>query len=86
MTIRELRAFFEEHRVPKKLYSLKGNHNHRICLEQDKSGWEVYFSDKKAKVGLMRFASEGEACGRMKDEIKKVMELAYGLTWARIPG
>ena len=82
MTMKELKDFFKEHRVPSSLYKLGGNHNHRICIEQCDGEWEVFFSEKKQKTGLMRFDSEESACSRMKDEIRKLMELMYGLTWA----
>ncbi|MDO4475833.1 MAG: hypothetical protein Q4B59_03530 [Lachnospiraceae bacterium] len=86
MSGKELREFFEEHLVPSKLYKIGGHHKNRICLEQEKQGdWVVYFSDKKDRVGLMHFASEEEACSRMKDEVRKLMELMYGLTWAAVP-
>ena len=46
-----------------------------------KKGWEIYFSDRKNKIGLMQFASESEACMRMKEEVLKLMEQVYGLSW-----
>ncbi len=81
MTRKELHKFFKEHMVPSKYYSLKGNHKNRICLEQAKDGWEVYFSDKKQKVGLLHFKSEEDACTGMKSELQKIMEQVYGLTF-----
>ncbi len=82
MTIKELNTYFEEHLVPKKLYSLKGNHKNRICLEKNGDSYEVYFSDRKQKVGTISFASESAACLGMKNEIRKLMEQVYGLTFA----
>lgn len=81
MNKKELKKFFKEHLVPKKLYSLKGNHKNRICMESSNGGWDVYFSDNKNKVGLMHFSSEKEACETMANEIKKLMQTFYGLTW-----
>ena len=83
MTRKELNVFLKSHMVPQKFYSLNGNHKNRICLEQTGSSWQVYFSDKKEKVGLLQYATESEACLRMKEEVKKLMELCYGLTWAK---
>jgi len=83
MTTKELYAYFREHLVPGKLYNLKGGRRGRICLERVKDGWNVYFRDRKEKVGLMHFASESDACRYMQDEIRKVMEGLYGLTWVR---
>ena len=69
MTVKDLKKFFKEHLVPANVYSFKGG-NHKI-----------YFSDKKKKIGLMQFASESEACQRMKEEVLKLMEQVYGLSW-----
>ena len=83
MTVKELKIFFKEHLVPSHLYNLKGGaRTNRICLGRSKDNiWEVYFSEKKNKIGLMRFATENEACQHMMDEIRKVMEQVYGVTW-----
>ena len=82
MTVKELKAFFEEHLVPAKLYKIGGKHNKRICLEKADDGWNIFFSEKKNKIGLMHYKDETSACLRMKEEIRKMMELMYGLTWA----
>ena len=83
MTVKELKIFFKEHLVPSHLYNLKGgSRTNRICLGRSNDNiWEVYFSEKKNKIGLMQFATESEACQHMKDEICKVMEQIYGVTW-----
>ncbi|MGN0275121.1 MAG: hypothetical protein ACI4DT_10185 [Chordicoccus sp.] len=87
MTAKELRKYFKEHLVPKKLYALNGSHNKRICLSGSaKTGWDVYFSDKKQKVGNMHFASEADACTEMKNQIRRIMEVMYGVTWAGVAG
>ena len=85
MSRNELAVFLKEHLVPAKLYSLNGNHTNRICLEKSKQGWEVYFSDQKQKIGLLKFSSESDACARMKTEILKIMQSLYGLSWANMP-
>jgi hypothetical protein len=84
MTVKELKKFFKDHLVPSRLYHLKGgNHKNRICIAQNKKkkAWEVYFSEGKTKIGLMHFSTESEACQRMKEEVRKVMEQVYGLSW-----
>ena len=82
MTVKELKVFFKEHLVPSHLYNLKGgSRSNRICLgKSEENMWEVYFSEKKNKIGLMQFATENEACQHMMDEIRKVMEQIYGIT------
>ena len=82
MTVKELKKFFKDHLVPSRLYNMKGGHHrNRICIANDKNGWQVYFIEGKEKIGLMQFATESEACQRMKDEVCKVMEQIYGLSW-----
>ena len=83
MTVQELSTFLKEHLVPAKFYKSGGSHNNRICIEQTEDGWEVFFSEKKEKVGLMRYEDENSACMSMKNEMRKLMESVYGLTWAR---
>ena len=83
MTGKELKVFFEEHLVPSKLYKIGGRHNRRICMvHTPKGGWEVFFSEHRQKIGVMHFDDEESACQSMKNEIRKLMELLYGLTWA----
>ena len=62
MTGKEVQAFLKEHLVPKKLYKIGGSHKNRICLEQTEKGWEVFFRDKKEKVGTLFFRDEASAC------------------------
>ncbi len=82
MTIKELAEFLHEHRVPNKLYKIGKKGNHRICLEKGRDDWEIYFCEKKEKIGVLHFADETSACIGMKNELRKMMELMYGLTWA----
>ena len=82
MTGKELKAYFEEHLVPQKLYKIGGRHNNRICMEKTDDGWDVFFSEKKKKVGVLHYKDEASACSGMKNEIRKLMELIYGLTWS----
>ena len=79
MNIKELQSYFKEHLVPSHLYALKGSRKGRICLNRSADGWDIYFDDHRDKIGLMHFATETEACLRMKEEVGKVMEAVYGL-------
>lgn len=83
MTTNDLKEFFKEHLVPNKFYKIGGEHKNRICLEQVSDGWDVFFKDQKQKVGLMHFGDENSACDMMKDEIRKLMESVYGITWVK---
>ena len=82
MTGKELKKYFEEHLVPKKLYSINGEKSNRICMTRSGNEWNVFFKDHKDRVGLMTFQSEESACRTMKEELRKMMECVYGLTWA----
>ncbi len=83
MSVAELKDFLKEHRVPKKFYKIDGSHNKRICLEQAKDGWDVFFQDHKQRVGVLHFQDEASACQAMKNELRKMMEQMFGLTFAR---
>ncbi|WP_026508668.1 hypothetical protein [Butyrivibrio sp. MC2013] len=82
MTSKDLKKFFKEHLVPKKLYKVGGEKNNRICLEKCGEYWEVFFRDHKKKLGLIRYKDEKSACEGMMNEIRKLMESIYGITWA----
>lgn len=82
MTRKELAQYLKEHRVPGKLYSLKGGKKNRICLEEEGNGFLVYFGSRKEKVGALHYDSEAAACLGMRDEIEKAMAGLYGLRFA----
>ncbi len=82
MNTKELKKYLKDHMVPSKLYKIGGSHKNRICMDKTDSGWAVYFQDKKDKIGVMNFVDEATACNTMKDELRKLMEQLYGLTWA----
>lgn len=81
MNSKELQNFFKEHLVPSKLYKLNGAHNGRICMAKSGDKWEVFFADHKNKVGTMQFRDEQSACAGMKNELRKLMEQMYGVSW-----
>lgn len=82
MNTRELKKYLKEHLVPSKLYKIGGAHKNRICMDKTENGWAVFFQDKKERIGVMNFVDEATACKVMKDELRKLMEQLYGLTWA----
>ena len=82
MTTKELKQYFEEHLVPSKLSKIGGHHKNRICLDKTADGWAVFFQDNKDRIGVMNFVDESSACNSMKDELRKLMEQLYGITWA----
>ncbi|WP_029322130.1 hypothetical protein [Butyrivibrio sp. AE3004] len=84
MTTKELKTFFKEHLVPSKLYKIGGEHDGRVCMTKNKDFWEVYFLDHKEKIGLMRYTDENSACQSMKEELRKLMESIYEITWKPI--
>ena len=81
MTAKELKHFFKEHLVPSKLYKIGKHRDGRICLTKHKGVWEVYFFEHKEKIGLMSFTDENSACQSMKEELRKIMESIYEITW-----
>ena len=63
-------------------YKIGGHHKNRICLDKTDKGWAVFFQDNKERIGVMNFVDEASACNSMKDELRKLMEQLYGITWA----
>ena len=84
MNTKELQKYLKQHLVPSKLYKIGGTHKNRICMDRTENGWAVFFQDKKEKIGVMNFVDEASACNVMKDELRKLMEQLYGLTWATV--
>lgn len=84
MTAKELKHFFKDHLVPSKLYKIGKERDGRICMTKNKDFWEVYFLDHKQKIGLMKFTDENSACLSMKEELRKIMESFYEITWKPI--
>ena len=84
MTSKELQKFFKEHLVPARLYKLNGTRSKRICLRKEGSGWDIFYRVHKKRIGLTHFTSESAACAQMKEEIRKVMETMYGITWRTV--
>ena len=82
MNTKELKRFLKEHLIPSKLYKVGGHHKNRICLDKTKNGWAVFFQDNKDRIGEIDFVDEASACDKMKDELRKLMEQMYGITWA----
>lgn len=76
MTRNELAAYFKEHHVPGKFWSLRKNgRNGRICLSKAADGYEVYFKEHKARIGALHFATEAEALLGMQKEVSKLMQV-----------
>ncbi|WP_026511551.1 MULTISPECIES: hypothetical protein [unclassified Butyrivibrio] len=84
MTVTELKEFFTDHLVPSKLYEIGKAIDGKVCLTKNKDFWEVYFLDHAEKIGLMCFKDENSACQSMKNELRKLMESIYELTWKPI--
>ena len=82
MNTKELKKFFKEHLVPSKLYKVGRHHRNRVCLAKTDNGWSVFFQDKKERIGVINFPDEASACDKMKEELRKMMEQLYGVTWA----
>ena len=81
MNTTDLKKFFKEHLVPSKLYNIGKKKDGRICMTKAGNFWEVYFMDHKEKVGIMRFTDEDSACRSMMEELRKIMESIYEITW-----
>ncbi|WP_338874936.1 hypothetical protein WBJ53_04880 [Spirosoma sp. SC4-14] len=76
MNKRALTVLFEQQQIPKDMYSLAGGlPNDAYCLQQTSQGWEVYYSERGIKSGLVFFPDEETACSYLYSlilsEVKK---------------
>ena len=74
MNIIELNKIFEDENVPIELYSLKGGYpNESYCIEKVNGQWEVYYSERGSKSGLMFFDTEEKACLHLYKCVKRML-------------
>ncbi len=52
-----------------------------VLIKQKTDGL-FFFQDKKERIGVINFPDEASACDKMKEELRKMMEQLYGVTWA----
>jgi len=75
MTKSELEVLLVNENIPKHFYSLDGGLPYDAwCLEKKRSGWEVYYTERGEKYQVESFDTEEEACERLYQRIKKMME------------
>ena len=72
MTITELEKQLKEHGIPEDYYAINLHQlpNEMMCLNQiGEQEWEVFYSERGQKTGLVTFGSEDEACAYMLQEL-----------------
>jgi hypothetical protein len=75
MTKAELKELLERENIPDHFYSLNGGFPYDAwCIAETPSGWEVYYTERGEKYQIENFPTEGEACERLYQRIKKMME------------
>jgi hypothetical protein len=75
MTVAELQKLLDAINVPKDAYSFSGGlPNECLCLNKTMFTWEVYYSERGKKSGLLTFFSEDEACRNFYFQIKRVFK------------
>lgn len=70
MKINELRLKLEKLGVPRRVYSLSGWSDERLCLEKRDEVWDVFFVERGQKRAARTFETEDQACEYMLDELK----------------
>jgi hypothetical protein len=75
MTKSELKELLVKDSIPKHFYSLDGSFPYDAwCLSETPSGWEVYYTERGEKYQIENFNLEEDACERLYQRIKKMME------------
>lgn len=63
MNIEQLRQLLEKESIPIDSYSLSGGlPNEAFCISNEDDSWEVYYSERGQKSGLLLFKTEKDAC------------------------
>jgi hypothetical protein len=70
MNIEQLKAELEALGVPRRVYSLSGRKDERLCIECREGTWFVFFVERGQERALKKFATESEACSFMLEELK----------------
>ncbi len=68
----ELEKRLEQERAEKSAYSLEGGFpNEAFVLNQNGNQWEVYYSERGQKSGLVIFDNENDACEYLYRDLKR---------------
>ena len=70
MTIEQLKQELERLGIPRRVYSLNGRKDERLCIEAREGMWHVYFVERGKEGSVKQFATESEACYFMLNELR----------------
>jgi hypothetical protein len=73
MNIEQLKCELERLGVPRRVYSLNGGKDERLCIECRDGEWVVFFVERGQERTLKQFVSESDACAFMLTELKLEM-------------
>lgn len=72
-----LKEILQNNQVPSDLYSLQGGFpSESYCLNKVNSNWEVYYSERGVKSGIINFDNESEACEYLLRQIGEIVPIA----------
>jgi hypothetical protein len=72
---KELQERLNLEKISTDVYSLNGGlPNERFCLGQIAGKWEIYYSERGDKTGLVTFDKETEACEYFYRELHKMLK------------
>jgi hypothetical protein len=75
MTKSELKDLLIKESIPTHFYSLDGGLPYDAwCIAKTPTGWDVYYTERGEKYQVENFITEEEACERLHQRIKKMME------------
>ncbi len=70
MNIEQLKHELERLGIPRRIYSLNGGKDERLCMENRDGNWVVFFVERGQDRILKQFVSESDACAFMLEELK----------------
>jgi hypothetical protein len=80
MNRNDLKRIFTEAKLPNDYYSLIGGLPNEAFVISNYNTWDVYYSERGEKTGLVKFDTEEEACEYMYKLVKKLAKVDYNIT------
>lgn len=77
MNRKELQERLSLEKIPTNVYFLNGGlPNERLCLGEVGGKWEVYYSERGEKSGLVVFDKETDACENFYKRLHKTLKIS----------
>lgn len=85
MTIEKLKDELNKMKIPKDIYSILGEGlpNEMMCIQHVDKKWEVFYSERGLKSGLVVFEDEDHACNYFFKVMKNIYNDLIKSEWVK---